>query len=339
MTQQLKIGVRVPCYRRWCGPAEAREIAVLAEDAGFDSLWVQDHLVAPLGSPDDIAVEGVDDWMDPRERRDAPTTLFQYYAGDDWWMDPYTMWAFLAGITKRVTLASDIMVVPYRNPVVQAKMLGTLDVLTGGRMLLGTGTGHVRAESDALGVDYDARGRAHDEYLRVIKAILSSEETSFEGELVRFGPLRTLIRSVQQPHLPIYIGGNGRRSIRRAAELGDGWLPSDVPPDGLARGIDALRVACDTIGRADLPQIALSLPSRFRFTSTGSTGSTGTTSSTRSTGSSSSPATTPDEAIELLQAYQRIGVSHVSLGFKMPTAEVYLDQIRTFAEHVLPAFR
>jgi probable F420-dependent oxidoreductase len=221
-------------------------------------------------------------------------------------------------------LASDIVVIPYRNPVVQAKLLGTIDVLSGGRLMLGTGTGHVRAESEALGVDFDVRGRMHDEYLRVIKAVLSSEEASFEGEFVRFGPLRTLIRPVQQPHPPIYVGGNAPRSIRRAAELGDGWLPSDAPPDGLARGIDALRAACERIGRTELPAIAVSLPSTLRFAVPGV--------------STKSASSTPDEAIALLQAYERLGVDHVSLGFRMPTADVYLGQIETFAAEVLPAF-
>lgn len=335
----MKIGIRVPCYRRWCGPTEAKAIAVLAEGSGFDSLWVQDHLVAPLGPASEISVQGVDDWMSDRAVADAsqvrsserttaptrPTTLFQYYAGDDWWLDPFTVWAFLAGVTSRITLASDIIVVPYRNPVVQAKMLGTLDVLSNGRMLLGTGSGHVQAESRAIGVDFAARGRMHDEHVRVIKAILSGEEAAFAGEFTNFGPLRTLIRSVQQPHLPIYIGGNGPRSIRRAAELGDGWLPSAAGPEGLAKGIEELRRACAAIGREDVPPVAVSLPKLIRLPVEGR--------------SLRTPAMTPREAIDVLRAYEAAGADHVSLGFLMPTASVYLDQIEQFATDVLPAFR
>jgi probable F420-dependent oxidoreductase len=321
----LTVGVRVPCYRRWCTAIEVRAIAQQTEELGFGSLWVQDHLVAPLGTPEETAVQGLDGWMGDATAAPAePKTLFQYYAGDDWWLDPYVTWGFLAAATSRVKLASDIVVVPYRNPIVQAKMLGTLDVLSQGRMILGTGTGHVRAESAALGVDFDARGRMHDEYLRVIRTLLSSEEASFEGEFFRFGPLRTLIRPVQQPHPPIWVGGHGRRAIRRAAELGDGWLPSMVEPDGLARGIDVLRAACDAIGRAELPTLALSLPSRFRFAGRD--------------GRSSDRVTTPGEAVALLQRYESLGVEHVAIGLAMPTLAVYLEQIETFAAEVLPAF-
>jgi alkanesulfonate monooxygenase SsuD/methylene tetrahydromethanopterin reductase-like flavin-dependent oxidoreductase (luciferase family) len=214
------------------------------------------------------------------------------------------------------------MVVPYRNPVVQAKMLGSLDVLSNGRMILGTGTGHVRGESDALGLDFDVRARAHDEYLRIMKAVLSSEEVSFEGEFFRFGPIRTLIRSVQQPHPPIWIGGHGRRALRRAAELGDGWLPSSLDPDALARGIDELREACAAIGREDLPTIAMSAPNRFRFAGR--------------SGAGRNP-TSPDDAIGLLTRYRALGVEHVSLGFAMPSLDVYLEQIAFFAREVMPA--
>ena len=194
----------------------------------------------------------------------------EYYAGDDWWLEPYVTWGYLAALTTRVQLASDIVVVPYRNPLVQAKMLGTLDVLSGGRMILGTGSGHVAAESQALGIDFAARGRMHDEYLRVIRLLLSQEEVTFDGEFFSFGPLRPLIETVQQPP-PIYVGGNGKRSIRRAAELGDGWLPSVTTPEALAKGLEALRAACDAIGRPRLPVVALSLPSLLRLDAPGAT--------------------------------------------------------------------
>ncbi len=321
----LTVGVRIPCYRRWCTAVEVRAIAQQAEESGFGSLWVQDHLVAPLGTPEETAVHGLDDWMsgDATEAPAEPKTLFQYYAGDDWWLDLYVTWGFLAAATTRVKLASDIVVVPYRNPIVQAKMLGTLDVLSQGRMILGTGSGHVRAESAALGIDFDARGRMHDEYLRIIRTLLSGEEAAFDGEFFHFGPLRTLIRPVQQPHPPIWVGGHGRRAIRRAAELGDGWLPSMVEPDGLARGIDVLRAECAAIGCAELPTLALSLPSRLRFAARDGRGSDNTT--------------TPAEAVALLQRYAALGVEHVAIGLAMPNLAVYLEQIETFAREVLPA--
>ena len=255
----MEIGVRVPCYRQWCRRAEVEAIATQAEETGFASLWVQDHLVAPTGSREATAVRGPQR-LDVRRRGRAggggAKTIAEYYAGDDWWIDPYAMWGFLAGVTKRVQLGSDILVIPYRHPVVQAKLIGSLDVLSDGRMIVGTGSGHVPAEAAVLGVDFDARARLHDEYLRIIVAMLSAEEVSFEGEFHRFGPLRTMIRPVQQPHPPIWVGGNGRRAIRRAVELGQAWLPSVVEPEALARGIDELHRVAAERDRIDVPAVA-----------------------------------------------------------------------------------
>lgn len=321
----MKIGVRIPCYRSWCRAEQIRRIAKTVEVAGFNSLWVQDHLVAPLGPTEDIMVEGVSTWLSEASETKRPTTLFEYYAGDDWWLDPYSVWGFLAALTERTKLASDIVVVPYRNPIVQAKMLGTLDVLSGGRMILGTGSGHVEAESRALGTEFGARGKVHDEYIKVIRCILSDEEASFDGEYYKFGPLRTLIRSVQQPCPPIFIGGNGPRAIRRAAELGDGWLPSAPDVGALSKGMAELERACMAAGRADRLPVAASLPNLLRM------GTPNTPTGKRALHS-------PAQAIDVLCEFQAAGVSEVALGFPMPSESAYLDQIEFFAEHVLPSF-
>lgn len=324
----MEIGVRVPCYRQWCRRAEAEAIAVQAEESGFASLWVQDHLVAPTGRREDTVVKGLSNWMTDGGAAPEPsatTTIAEYYAGDDWWIDPFAMWGFLAGITRRVRLGSDILVIPYRHPVVQAKLIGSLDVLSEGRMIIGTGSGHVPAEAAVLDVDFASRARLHDEYLRIIVAILSNDEVAFEGEFHRFGPLRTMIRPVQQPHPPIWVGGNGPRAIRRAVELGQGWLPSVVEPDALARGIDELhRLAADQ-GRTDVPTIAVSMPSLIRLADP-------TAPPARR------PPLTAEAAVEMLSRYADLGVAHVSLGFPAPNATVYLRQMELFAEHVLPAF-
>ncbi len=326
----MKIGLRIPCYRRWCRAAEVRRIAETAEALGYDSLWVQDHLVAPIGTAEETAVGGTSDFLKAEggiARPPAPpTSLFDYYAGDDWWLDPYPLWAFLAGITSRVTLASDILVLPYRNPIVQAKMIGTIDQLSNGRLLIGTGTGHVAAESKALGLDYAQRGRMHDEYLRAIRAILGSAEASFAGEFVSFGPLRTLIRPVQSPAPPFYTGGNGPRAIRRAIELGDGWLPNAADAEGLAKGIALLEKTAAEMGRTELPPVAVSLPNRIRLATPGAR-------------AGSRPLMRADEAIAALKAYEALGVEHVSLGLLMPNADLYIEQIEHFARDVLPAFR
>jgi probable F420-dependent oxidoreductase len=319
----MDIGVRIPCYRRWCRRSETEAIATQAEASGFSSLWVQDHLVAPVGPPEETQVEGLSAWMDGHEKK--PMTAQEYYAGDDWWLDPFIVWAFIAGITSRVRLGSDIVVVPYRNPVVQAKMLGTLDVLSNGRMILGAGSGHVRSEFDVVEGNFDARGDVHDEYLRIIVAMLTNEEVAFEGQYYSFKPVRTLIESVQRPHLPIWVGGNGPRAIRRACELGQGWLPSMVEPEALDKGVKLLHETSERLGRSTPPTMALSMPWAVRLHDPEAP-------------PSRRPTASAAEVVSMLRQYQALGVDHISLAFPGPSAQVYLRQMELFAQYVLPEF-
>lgn len=317
--------MRVPCYRRWCDAGAVRRIAVTAERAGFDALFVQDHVVAPVDPALDLRVEGVSGWMSGEHpgASGAGDSLLDYYAADDWWLDPFTTWAFLAAVTERITLASDIIVVPYRNPLVQAKMLATIDVLSEGRLLIGTGTGHVSAEFAALGVDWDRRGRLHDEYLRIIGGVLSQEEISHSGETLSFGPTRTLIRTVQDPRPPIFVGGNGRRAIQRAVDHGDGWLPSNVSPAELRVGLDALESMVAAAERSTPVRIAVSLPRAIKLRQPG-------------VPAGRQPPMSADEVVDLCSDYDQSGVELVALGFPMPSLDVYIAQLEAFAQDVLP---
>jgi probable F420-dependent oxidoreductase len=319
----VQIGIRIPCYRRWCDREAVLAIATEAEALGYGAVFVQDHIVASADPALDLRVEGVSTWMSDTAGPAVTPTVAEYYAGDDWWLDPFMTWAFVAGVTERVLLGSDIVVVPYRNPLVQAKMLGTLDVLSNGRLLLGTGTGHVPSEFSTLGIDFAARGRMHDEYLRIIAAALESDEITFDGEFHSFGRTRTLIRSVQSPRPPIFVGGNGPRSIRRAVELGDGWIPSAVTAAELATGLALARELADESRRATPLRIAVSLPRAFKLSADGAP---------RGERSSQSAA----QIIDQLRGYADLGVELAVVGLPMPTLEVYLEQLRIFASLVMP---
>ena len=317
----MEIGVRIPCYRAWVRGAEVGRLAARAEALGFDSLWVHDHLVAPAAPVADVVPMG--DWMGAEQHPRENLTAEQYYAADNWWLDPFAVWGFLCSATTRVRLASDIIVVPYRNPVVQAKLLGTLDVLSNGRMIFGVGTGHVESESRALGIDaraYAARGDVATEYIKVIIALLSNEIAGFEGEHYRLDPVKPMIRPVQQPHPPIYVGGHGKPALRRAAALGQAWLPSNLSPDEIRDGAAYLTGQCAAIGRAEPPTLALSLLLKLRE---------GPPKGPR-------PGHTPEEAATLLNAYADVGVTHVSLDFPNRSEEQLLHQFELFATLVRP---
>ena len=249
----MNVGVWIPCYRRWVRRSAVRTMATGAESLGFRSLWVQDHLVCPVGDADEQPVDLLPSWLEPDDYGNQRFSAIEYYGEENWWLDPYILWAFLAAVTESCELGSNVVVLPYRPAIVQAKMLGTLDVLSEGRMLFGIGVGHVPGEFEALGVPYKDRGRLTDEYLDVIAALLSEEETSFSGPTVNFPVVRGLVQPPQRPHPPFLIGGTSKRSVRRALERGDGWLPAHLSPESLRPGLDYMAEYASEAGRDPVP--------------------------------------------------------------------------------------
>ena len=175
-------------------------VAKRAEELGYDSVWVTDHVVGPV----------------------------DYTRLDPTVYDPLSVLSYVAAVTNRVSLGTSALVVPYRNPVIVAKTLATIDQLSGGRLILGAAAGWMRQEFHALGVPREERGRRTDEYLRVIEALWEQEEPSFSGQFFHLAGIHYEPKPLQQPRPPIWVGGRGRRAIRRAVELGDAWFPYTI---------------------------------------------------------------------------------------------------------------
>lgn len=187
------------------GPGDLAEIARTADRTGF----------AYLASCDHVAI--------PRRLAEVMSTV---------WYDPVATLAFLAGITERVLLMSHVAVVGLRHPLATAKQYATLDHLSGGRLILGVGAGHVREEFDALGADFDGRGGVLDETIDALKAALGPEEyPEFAGERFSFSGLGQRPRPAQE-RVPVWVGGSSPAAVRRAALRGDGWLPQGIPGTG-----------------------------------------------------------------------------------------------------------
>jgi probable F420-dependent oxidoreductase len=164
--------------------------------------------------------------------------------------------AFVAAKTSRLRLVSSVMIVPYRNPVLTAKALATIDVLSKGRVTVGVGVGWMREEFEALGApDFDRRGAVTDEYLRIFKTLWTESPASFAGRFYRFDALRCQPQPVQKPHPPIWVGGHSKPALRRAAQLGDGWHPVGanpavpLPPAELRALLDELYRLAEAHGR------------------------------------------------------------------------------------------
>jgi probable F420-dependent oxidoreductase len=221
-----------------------REVGQAIERAGFYAACVTDH-PCPTGR-----------WLD---------------AGGHHAQEPFVMLSLLAAVTKTVRLQTGILVLPYRNPFITARAIASLDLFSEGRVVLGIGAGYLKGEYKALGVDFEKRNELTDEYLRAMKAALSGEEFTFEGSGYTALGNRILPASPQKPHPPFLIGGNAKRAIRRAVELGDAWNPFFTSGVGtqtarttemsgeedLAGGIAYMNEQCEKFGRATLPEIIL----------------------------------------------------------------------------------
>src|SRR2546425_2467711 len=148
-------------------------------------------------------------------------------------LEQLTLMAFVAGRTRTLRLVTSVMILPYRNPVLTAKMLATIDVLSRGRVTVGVGVGWLREEFEALDApDFDRRGTVSDEYLRIFKTLWTQDPASFEGEFYRFKALRCLPQPMQKPHPPIWIGGHSTPALRRAAALRGRLHPLGAHPPG-----------------------------------------------------------------------------------------------------------
>lgn len=188
-----------------------------AEEVGFESLWLGDHVALPTDAPDNPATE---------PRLEAVVTL-----------------AHLAALTRRVRLAVGVLVLPQRQPVLLAKQLTSVDVLSGGRLIVGLGVGYLEPELIALGASLADRGARTDEYLRAMRALWDEPTPAFAGRFVSFAGVIERPRPVQRPHPPIVVGGHSPAAHRRAIEAANGWYGWELGLEETARALGELRDA------------------------------------------------------------------------------------------------
>lgn len=231
----MRVGICIPnTHETLAERATMVELAQQAETGGFDSLWVNDHVVVP------------------KERVDVAGDRQAQYVdrGDQKIFEPLVLLSYLAAKTDRIALGTSVFVLSLRNPVIAAKQVATLDVLSAGRVILGVGVGWMQAEFAALGVPWRERGRRTDVGLRVAKALWRGEhgdalDADMNLEGVVFNPLPH-----QQPHPPLWIGGRTTIGARRAAALGDAWHPSHLTLQELEAARTQLDALCQEAGRS-----------------------------------------------------------------------------------------
>src|SRR5436309_4534975 len=239
----MKIGL-FACNMGPCAdPAVAARVARAAEAAGFDSLWAGEHVVLP----------------DPQ----APPSPMPPLAA---MLDPTVTLAFLAAHTKTVRLGTGIIILPQRNPLVLAKELASLDVLSAGRLTFGIGIGYLKAEFDALGIPFAQKGARSEEYLAAMLALWTMEKPAFEGRFVSFAGIQAMPRPLQKPHPEIVFGGHTPEAVRRAARLAKGWYGFALDLERTRACIEGLEKACAAVGRpfADIEVSITPAPERER---------------------------------------------------------------------------
>jgi probable F420-dependent oxidoreductase len=310
----LKFGFYLPNYGPTASPDPLLTIARRGDELGFECMVVGDHIVVPKGiaSPYPYTLGG-----------EFPAAATGEY------LEQLTLLSFLAAVTSRIRLVPSVMVVPHRNPVLAAKMLATLDVLSKGRLTLGVGVGWMEEEFVALGAPpFAERGVVTDEYLRVFKELWTSDNPSFDGQYCQVSNITFLPKPVQKPHPPIWVGGQSRRAIRRAAELGDAWHPvgaipaAPLEPEELAESLAILHRYARRAGRDPSEiEVAMKAPLYDVPTAVDRPGR-------RFSGSA-------EQILQDVATYSGLGVDHLIFDIRGQDLSRAMERIEWFAEEVM----
>jgi len=218
-------------------PDVAARVAQAAEAAGLESLWTGEHVVLP------------DPQVPPSPS--APEVPF---------LDPAVALAWVAAVTKRILLGTGIIILPQRNPLVLAKELASVDVVSKGRLIFGIGAGYLKPEFDALGAPFDHKSARTIDFLDAMLALWTQPKPAYEGRFVRFGGIQAFPRPVQRPHPPIVMGGHAPEALRRAVRHGHGWYGFALDPAATRHCLDGLRAAEREHGRpAELGPLEISV--------------------------------------------------------------------------------
>jgi probable F420-dependent oxidoreductase len=279
------------------------------ESLGFASTMIADHIVFPVT-------------INSR----YPYTVSGVFPGGGDALEQLALMAFVAGVSRTLRLVTSVMILPHRNPVVTAKALATIDVLSRGRVTVGVGVGWLREEFRALGApDFDRRGAVSDEYIRIFKALWTESPASHAGRFYQFDAIRCLPHPIQKPHPPIWIGGHSKVALRRAARFGDGWHPVGanpaVPlrPDELRASLDELYRLTEAEGR-DPRALTISYKAPVYDPQ-----------SALGAGGDRRPFTgSADQITEDIAVYARLGVSELIFDFRSESLAESLERMERF---------
>lgn len=288
----MKLGVFLPISGRASGPETLTQAAQSAEQQGFDSIWSADRVVTPWQINTFYPYSENHEFIVPPDRP---------------FLDSFTCLAFLAGCTEKVMLGISVLVLPYRHPLYWARVAASIERLSQGRLIMGVGVGWMEEEFAALDVPFKERGKMTDEQLEIIEKLWSEEHINYQGQFYSIQDVAFYPKPIQQPRIPIWIGGEGMAAMRRTAKYGDAWFPYyiNITPAQLCERFDTIQRMAAEAGR-NPDQIQLACCRAIEVTREAVP-----QDEQRLRG-------TPEQLVEALSAYRDAGVDHIALQFMVP---------------------
>ncbi len=308
----MKFGVMLPHFRHVASTEAIKRVAQEAEAMGFDSLWITDRTIVFPGED-------------------------QHRFGATFY-DPFATLAYAAAVTKKIMLGDSVIVVPYRNPFMLARMTATLDVLSNGRHIFGLGVSggqpHTREEFRTIRASLEQRGPMTDEAIWVMKELWTSEKPSFQGKFWQFSDFYFEPKPVQKPHPPIWVGGNRKVGLRRTLEFGDAWHPSSIAIDKIAEGVKYLNGEAEK-HRRNAKEIVIAPREAIKFLD-----------NSPSDNEDAPLIGTLDQILRSMDKYREIGASHMVLDLFFgnddlhgETLDSMLHTMEQIANELMPRFK
>jgi probable F420-dependent oxidoreductase len=320
----MEFGFNVPNSGGLANPGDIATIAHRGEELGYTILAIPDHIVFPRSISSRYPYSA-----------DGAFSFAANFEGD--FLEPLALMAHLAAITKKARILTSVLVVPYRDPILTAKLVSTIDVLSGGRITLGCGAGWMEEEFVAVNAPpFKERGKVTDEYIAAFRELWSAENPSFKGEYTEFSDIFFAPKPVQKPHPPIWIGGESMPAIRRTARLGDAWYPIGCNPhhplDTIAKysaGLDKLKAEAEKIDR-DPASIDLAFWAVWYG---------GDTPTMLESGERMVLTGNAQDIAGDIKAFEELGVRHILFNFLGASLQESLDNMEGFAADVMPLVR
>ena len=308
----MKFGI---AYPNLIDGDEIRRFAVHVEALGFESIWAGDHVVLPAGGTTGYPYTEDGSFQRPSE---IP------------FIEPLTLLSYIASVTSRIRIGTTVIIVPYRHPVVQAKMFASLDQLTNGRVICGVGVGWLEKEFEVLDAPYAERGPMTDEYIEIFKCLWTDALPHYEGKYHRIDGITFEPKPAQKSGIPIWVGGHTRRAVRRTVDHGDAWHPTRMTPEYVADMLPYLRTYAEERGR-NPNDITISLKRALHFTDLGMAEGGNPLAAGTLTG-------TATEVADDIKRCEDLGIQQVTFDFRTSDIDECMKVVEHLATSVMSRF-